>query len=135
MVLIGSLDHVTMKIIYVNFVQHHKIWHLNSLMHHQQTVNKKKEEEEAESRVTEYFTCNDGCNVIDMKWVNDGSWCDCQDCSDESEWTCDSCATRCPDTYAEVEFTYCWSKLNFKVSSSNSHTDNSYNTGSGTHCG
>ena len=97
--------------------------------------SEQEEEEEEESDVTEYFTCDDGCNVIDMKWVNDGSWCDCQDCSDEKEWTCGSCATGCPDKCDKFKFTYCWSELNLKVSNLNSHTNNSYNTGSGTHCG
>mmetsp|Transcript_75176 Transcript_75176/g.132806 ORF Transcript_75176/g.132806 Transcript_75176/m.132806 type:complete len:248 (-) Transcript_75176:112-855(-) len=41
------------------------------------------------------YSCNSACEIYDNE-VDDG-YCDCPDCSDESEWSCSSCGTGCPD--------------------------------------
>ena len=43
------------------------------------------------------FVCNDGCEIY-AGYEND-DWCDCNDCEDESQWSCDNCT--CPDTCGE----------------------------------
>ena len=41
--------------------------------------------------------CNDGC-VITEDFLDDG-YCDCSECEDESDWTCDTCSSDgCPTT-------------------------------------
>ena len=46
-------------------------------------------------RTTEaQYACNDGICSIDASYVNDGS-CDCSECDDEDDWTCDTCGG-CP---------------------------------------
>jgi len=37
-----------------------------------------------------YWLCNNGC-AIHLERLNDGSVCDCPDCEDENNWTCQSC--------------------------------------------
>ena len=87
-----------------------------------------------------YFDCNDGCNIIPLDYVNDGSWCDCFDCSDEEEWTCDSCVGGCPigcnENNENTTYTYCWQQTSSNyISDIDSHKQNEYLIGSGSHCG
>ena len=44
----------------------------------------------------DYYTCSDGCQ-ISKTWYMDGTYCDCSDCGDESDWNCGSCNSEgCP---------------------------------------
>ena len=49
------------------------------------------------------YTCSDGC-TISTAYVND-DWCDCTDCGDENEWTCEDCENGCSDSCGT--FRYC----------------------------
>ena len=40
------------------------------------------------------FECDDGCQIFD-DYVND-DYCDCTNCEDEIDWTCDNCNFHCP---------------------------------------
>ena len=51
-----------------------------------------------------YFTCYDGC-LIGTEYTDDG-YCDCDDCGDESYFTCDSCSGGCPEECGD--WTYCY---------------------------
>lgn len=69
------------------------------------------------------FNCNDSC-VIPKSYVDD-SICDCSNCEDEYEWTCESCSSGCPDYCGN--FTYCRNIDSYTYGSSSSyHHDGTY---------
>ena len=53
------------------------------------------------------FSCNDGCPISE-DFIDD-YYCDCSECEDEANWTCDTCLGGCPtDCY---DYTYCSSGI------------------------
>ena len=47
------------------------------------------------------FQCDDGCSIPNE--FEDDDWCDCSDCEDEPNWTCDTCLPGCVNSNCEAE--------------------------------